>query len=220
MHYVDSSTSTFSAQVTDSLPGPPLSKITTIEGYSEWMAGVVAKFGSKATFKVLASGIAENQYAFYATFMNYSDYAYVLDFNPQSCKIIHMTKIWNDGFADANMPHESAGYRRQLQKIKTKQNNQMCSSSDLLTNAQNFFDACETGKGWTGTSQYVSSAASIFTVEVTDSLPGPPPLSKVTTVQGYTDWMAGVVKEFGPKATYQVKARVSSSNQVLFYAVF
>ena len=32
--------------------------------------------------------------------------------------------------------------------------------------------------------------------------------------------MAGVVKEFGPKATYQVKARVSSSNQVLFYAVF
>ena len=131
-------------------------QITTIEGYSEWMVGVVAKFGSKATYKVLASGIAENQYAFYATFMNYSDYAYVLDFNPQSCKIIHMTKIWNDGmlsimfmcsngttaseycfinllglilgFADANMPHESAGYRRQLQKIKTKQNNQMCSS--------------------------------------------------------------------------------------------
>ena len=65
--------------------------------------------------------------------------------------------------------------------------------------AVDFFNACEGGKGWNATRRYVSSSAP-FHAQVTDALPGPK-LSEVKTIKGYTEWMAGVVKEFGPKAS-------------------
>ena len=75
---------------------------------------------------------------------------------------------------------------------------------DVQLNAQHFFDLCEAGKGANATAPYVSPGAS-FSAQVVDALPGPP-LSKVSTVAGYSDWMAGVVQEFGPKATVDIKA--------------
>lgn len=86
--------------------------------------------------------------------------------------------------------------------------------------AQEFFDCCETGKGWEGCSQLVVENAP-FNVQAVDALNGP----KVTdnkNVKDYLDWMAGFVKMFGAKATYTVKAKSfdSATNTALYYAVF
>ena len=72
--------------------------------------------------------------------------------------------------------------------------------------AQLFFDGCESGKGWEGVKNYVHSQTSPFEAQVTDALPAPK-LSEVKTIQGYVDWMAGVCKAFGDKATYEVKVQ-------------
>merc|ERR1719506_2641612 len=86
--------------------------------------------------------------------------------------------------------------------------------------AQGFFDACESGKGANATANFTAPGAP-FGAQVTDSLPGPK-LSGVKTVAGYADWMAGVVQEFGPKATYEIKARAvdMSASTALYFAVF
>lgn len=96
-----------------------------------------------------------------------------------------------------------------------------CDETMMHRYAQGFFDACESGKGWNATKPYVSTASAPFSAQVTDSLSGPK-LSEVKTIQGYTGWMTGVVKEFGPKATVDVRARAVdlSSASVLYYAVF
>ena len=41
----------------------------------------------------------------------------------------------------------------------------------MLSNAQKFFDACESGKGYAGTNDYMTDDA-IFNAQVTDSTPG------------------------------------------------
>ena len=41
---------------------------------------------------------------FYAVFAGVSDYVYSLKFDPGTCKIAAMTKIWNDGYAKAHIP--------------------------------------------------------------------------------------------------------------------
>ena len=96
-----------------------------------------------------------------------------------------------------------------------------CNEYHIRHNAHNFFNACESGKGWNGTKMFVLSKESPFNAEVTDSLPGPK-LSDVKTVKDYTVWMAGVVKEFGPKATVEIKnsAVDKEHNTAIFYAVF
>ena len=82
-----------------------------------------------------------------------------------------------------------------------------------------FFTACESGWGWNGTHAYVASEKTPFKAQITDALPGPK-LSAVHTVKDYAEWMVGVVKEFGPKATFEVKAYASYGTGSLFYAVF
>merc|ERR1719174_241541 len=91
---------------------------------------------------------------------------------------------------------------------------------DMQGIAVDFFNACEGGKGWNATKRYVSSSAP-FHAQVTDALPGPK-LSEVKTIEGYTEWMAGVVKEFGPKVTVEVKAAAWDSGRLtaVFVAVF
>ena len=55
----------------------------------------------------------------------------------------------------------------------------------MMETAQAFFEACETGKGWEACRAYCTPDAS-FSAQAE-------PLAKVTTLQGYTDWMAGIV---------------------------
>ena len=87
--------------------------------------------------------------------------------------------------------------------------------------AKKFFDACESGKGWEGTKEYVESEDSTFEAQVTDALPFPK-LSEVKTIKGYTEWMAGVAEALKEKATFEVKGCGfdSERNVALFYAVF
>ena len=96
----------FSAQVVDALPGPPLTKVTSVAGYADWMAGVVQEFGPKATVDVKAAAYDESRSAmvFYAVFMGYSDYVYYLDMDSDTCKVKSMVKIWNDKYAANNIP--------------------------------------------------------------------------------------------------------------------
>jgi len=96
-----------------------------------------------------------------------------------------------------------------------------CDSRLLSMYAQNFFDACEAGKGWSGVSPFVNNENATFSAQVTDSLPGDK-LSEVKTVKDYAEWMVGVVKEFGPKATVEIKAKAIDTEKfmVIWYAVF
>ena len=128
-----SSSAPFHAQVTDALPGPKLSEVKTIEGYTEWMAGVVKEFGPKAscnptkttfpkpqanqpdpllacprqaTVEVKAAAWDSGRFTavFVAVFMGYSEYVYSLKLDSSECRIDGMTKIWNDGYAKAHIP--------------------------------------------------------------------------------------------------------------------
>jgi len=67
----------------------------------------------------------------------------------------------------------------------------------ITETAHQFFEACETGKGWEGCKQYCHDSAS-FSCQAE-------PLVDVTTLAGYADWMKGI---FGPlpDATYELKS--------------
>ena len=73
------------------------------------MVGVVHDLGPKATAKVIAKGAdAKTQKTLiYAVFAGYSDYVYIFGFEPTSCKIDSMRKVWNDGYAAAHMPRKT-----------------------------------------------------------------------------------------------------------------
>jgi predicted ester cyclase len=60
-----------------------------------------------------------------------------------------------------------------------------------------FFEACETGKGWDGCAQYCQSGAT-FSAQ-TGALEG------VITVQGYTDWMKGLLT-IAPDGTAEIRS--------------
>ena len=55
----------------------------------------------------------------------------------------------------------------------------------LETTAKAFFDACETGKGWSGCKAYCHPEAS-FSAQA-DAL------AEITTLEGYTEWMKGLL---------------------------
>jgi len=90
---------TFCCQAMDALPGPPVSECTTIQQYTDWMSGVVANFGEKATVDVHTKSFdADTDTAmFFATFGGFSHYVYVLKM--KDGKISEFTKIWNDAYA-------------------------------------------------------------------------------------------------------------------------
>ena len=99
--------------------------------------------------------------------------------------------------------------------------NAECDSATMRSTAKDFFRLCEAGKGWNATKEFVTSESAKFNAEVTDALPGPK-LSVIKTVAGYADWMVGVVHEFGPKATVDVKAEGLDYDRdsAVIYAVF
>ena len=79
--------------------------------------------------------------------------------------------------------------------------------------AQQFFDACETGKGWQACRAHCHPSAT-FAAQ-SGALQG------VETLEGYTEWMKGL---FGPvpDGAYELRAFAvdDARNRVMAYAVF
>ena len=80
--------------------------------------------------------------------------------------------------------------------------------------ATNFFHACESLKGWEGCKQYVTPGAK-FTAQSE-------PLVDVDSVEGYTEWMAGLGNNPLAGCSYDLHASSydESSNIALFFATF
>lgn len=78
---------------------------------------------------------------------------------------------------------------------------------------EEFFEACETGRGWNVCSRYCTSDAT-FTAQAE-------PLSHVKTLAEYTDWMQRMMHVL-PDAHYVVKsfATDTTRNSVVAYALF
>ena len=85
--------------------------------------------------------------------------------------------------------------------------------ASIKDSAQQFFDACETGKGWAGCKQFCHPAAT-FSAQ-TGALAG------ITTLEGYTDWMKGLFTPV-PDGSYELRSFAvdDGRNSVLAYAVF
>jgi steroid delta-isomerase-like uncharacterized protein len=79
--------------------------------------------------------------------------------------------------------------------------------------AAQFFDACETGKGWAGCQQYCRPDAT-FSAQA-DALSG------VTTLEGYTEWMKGLFTP-APDGRAEVKSFAVDEDRgnVIAYGVF
>lgn len=80
--------------------------------------------------------------------------------------------------------------------------------------ATDFFHACESLKGWEGCKQYVAPGAK-FSAQSE-------PLVDVDSVEGYTEWMAGLGINPLPGCSYDLHASSydESSNTALFFATF
>ena len=85
--------------------------------------------------------------------------------------------------------------------------------NSMKQTAQQFFDACETGKGWDLCQQYCQAGAT-FSAQ-TGALAG------VTTLQAYTDWMKSLFTPL-PDAKYEIRSFAvdEDRNNVAAYGVF
>lgn len=79
--------------------------------------------------------------------------------------------------------------------------------------AQDFFEACETGKGWVACRAYCTPDAS-FSAQAE-------PLAELRTLEQYTEWMKGLLG-FIPDGRYVVKAFATDDERhsVCAYGVF
>jgi predicted ester cyclase len=92
----------------------PLADVRTLEGYAEWMKGLLVFMpDGRYTLKAFAADTERNSVAAFAVFSGThsgpggpcpptnkstnTDYVYVMQF--EGGKISHMTKIWNAGWA-------------------------------------------------------------------------------------------------------------------------
>jgi predicted ester cyclase len=85
--------------------------------------------------------------------------------------------------------------------------------SHITEVATQFFEACESGKGWEVCRAYCTPNAS-FTAQSE-------PLTDVRTLQDYADWMKGLLT-FIPDGRYTLKSFATDSdhNSVCAYAIF
>lgn len=85
--------------------------------------------------------------------------------------------------------------------------------SSIKETAEQFFDACETGKGWEVCEQYCHPEAT-FSAQA-EALAG------VDTLQAYTEWMKGLLTPV-PDGRYEVRSFAVDEirNSVAAYAVF
>lgn len=79
--------------------------------------------------------------------------------------------------------------------------------------AEQFFDACETGKGWAGCQQYCHPGAT-FSAQAGA-------LENVKTLEAYTDWMKGLFTPV-PDGSYEIRSFAvdEQRNNVAAYGVF
>lgn len=82
-----------------------------------------------------------------------------------------------------------------------------------IEEAEQFFDACETGKGWEACQQYCQPQAT-FSAQA-DALAG------VDTVEAYTEWMKGLLTPVAD-GRYEVRSFGADEdrNNVTAYAIF
>jgi len=85
--------------------------------------------------------------------------------------------------------------------------------TDMTGTAMQFFEACETGKGWAGCKPFCTEDAS-FAAQAE-------PLAGVKTLEAYADWMKGLLA-FMPDGRYEVKsfATDEARQNVSAYGVF
>jgi predicted ester cyclase len=85
--------------------------------------------------------------------------------------------------------------------------------SSITDIAEQFFEACETGKGWTGCEPYCLPGAT-FSAQVDT-------LARIESLQAYTDWMKGLL-ELLPDGTATVRAFAvdEARNNVVVFGVF
>jgi predicted ester cyclase len=85
--------------------------------------------------------------------------------------------------------------------------------SQTLDVAARFFDACETGKGWEGCQTYCHPDAT-FSAQA-DALQG------IDTLEGYTDWMKGLLVPV-PDGAAELRALAvdETRNNVAAYGIF
>ena len=86
-------------------------------------------------------------------------------------------------------------------------------ATSITTMAQDFFEACETGKGWQVCRAYCTPNAT-FSAQAE-------PLMDLKTLAEYTDWMKGILGIM-PDAHYEVKsfATDAARNNVAAFGVF
>ena len=85
--------------------------------------------------------------------------------------------------------------------------------ASIAESAEQFFLACETGKGWEGCKAYCTPSAT-FSAQAE-------PLADVRTLQQYCDWMRGLLL-FVPDGRYELKSFATDEKRrnVSAYAVF
>ena len=85
--------------------------------------------------------------------------------------------------------------------------------TSIKETAEQFFAACETGKGWEVCKQHCHSGAT-FSAQANA-------LAGVDTLQGYTDWMKGLFTPI-PDGKYEVRSFAVDENRknVIAYGVF
>ena len=85
--------------------------------------------------------------------------------------------------------------------------------ASMKETAEQFFQACETGKGWAGCEQYCHEGAT-FSAQ-TEALEG------VDTLEKYTDWMKGLLSPL-PDGNYEVRSFAVDEERknVAAYGVF
>jgi predicted ester cyclase len=85
--------------------------------------------------------------------------------------------------------------------------------TNITAIAEQFFDACETGKGWEGCKAYCTADAT-FSAQAE-------PIADLRTLQQYTEWMKGLLK-FIPDGRYAVQSFATDERRgnVCAYGVF
>lgn len=86
-------------------------------------------------------------------------------------------------------------------------------SNDVTSVARDFFDACETGRGWEGCKGYCHDDASFSAQSDV--------LKDITTLKGYTEWMKGLLA-IAPDGHYELKSFATDAERgrVCAFAVF
>jgi hypothetical protein len=87
-------------------------------------------------------------------------------------------------------------------------------STNSFKNAESFFHACESLKGWDACKDYVADNAE-FVAQCE-------PLTEIKTVKNYVDWMTGFGTITAPGCKYELHASGydQANNTAIFYATF